>query len=208
MQAAKVQSVSIPVSQLHAKRTAGGRLYGSGEKAIIFSNMDTNDQSEWDPIIDHIISDGYMILTYNYFQHMNDQSGTLVDVISFVRASGAKKIILIGASRGGVTSLKVAARSVDNNCIVGVAALSAPIEHEGIVFYSTDELCGIRIPKLLINSESDDGADDTRKMYEIFEEPKELIIYPGNAHGTELFHKEQKSISKKLQDFIETVFSA
>jgi hypothetical protein len=208
MQAAKIQSVSIPVSQSYAKRTADGRLYGSGEKAIIFSNMDTNNQSEWDPIIDYIISGGYMILTYNYFQHMDDQSRTLEDAISFVKASGAKKIVLIGASRGGVTSVKVAARSVDNNCIVGVAALSAPIKHEGIVFYSTDELCGIRIPKLLINSESDDGADDTRKMYEIFEEPKELFIYPGNAHGTELFHKERESIIKKLQDFIESVFSA
>ena len=209
MRSINTQSVSIPIAQSSPdSRSINGKLYGSGHMAIIFSNMDTNDQSEWDAIINDLISDRYMILTYDYLQHIDDQSRTLEDAISFVCDSGAKKIILIGASRGGVASIKVAARHMNNNCIVGVVAFSAPIEYEGTVFYSKDELSRIKIPKLLINSENDDGANDTRKMFEIFDNPKELLFYPGDAHGTELFDKERESIIKKLQDFTAAAFGA
>jgi hypothetical protein len=207
MKSINTQSVSIPITQSSAdSRPTNGNLYGSGYMAIIFSNMDTNDQSEWDRIVNDLISDRYMILTYDYFQHMDDQSRTLEDAISFVCGSGVKKIILIGASRGGVASIKVAARHINNDCIAGVVAFSAPIEYEGTVFYRKDELSRIKIPKLLINSENDDGANDTRKMFEIFDDPKELLFYPGEAHGTKLFDKERESILEKLQDFISAAF--
>jgi pimeloyl-ACP methyl ester carboxylesterase len=176
--------------------------------AIVFSNMDTNDQAEWDPIVNALISDRYMILTYDYFEHLEDQSKTLEDAVSFVCGLGANRIILIGASRGGVASIKVSARHSKNDSIAGVVALSAPIEYEGTVFYRNDELGGIGIPKLLINSKNDDGADDTRKMFEIFDNPKELLFYRGNAHGTELFQKERESIIKKLRGFTEFIFRA
>ena len=203
------KSVRIPISQsFQDSRFTNGNLYGSGHLAIILSNMDTNDQSEWDSIIGDLISAGYMVLTYDYFQHMDDQSRTLEDAISFICDAGAKKIILIGASRGGVASIKVAARHIGNRSVVGVVAFSAPIEYEGTVFYSKDELSRIKIPKLLINSENDDGASDTRRMFELFENPKELLFYPGDAHGTELFDKERESIVRKLQNFTRAAFGA
>ncbi len=203
MQLNNPQSVSIPIPQSSQdNKFTNGNIYGSGHMAIILSNMDTNDQSEWDAIIGDLISDGYMVLTYDYFQHMDDQSRTLEDAISFICDAGAKKIILIGASRGGVASIKVAARHIGNRSVVGVVAFSAPIEYEGTVFYSEGELSRIKIPKLLINSENDDGASDTRRMFELFENPKELLFYPGAAHGTELFDKERESIVTKLQNFI------
>jgi len=197
---------SIPVTKTNTdKKTVNGYYYGSGDISIIFSNMDTNDQNEWNPVINDLISDRYLGFTYAYTEHMDDQSGTLEKVISFASGMGAKKIVLVGASRGGVASLKVAARHVNNDSIVGVVAISAPIEYEGTVFYSNDELNGIRIPKLLLNSERDDGSDDNRKMIEIFREPKELLLYPGDAHGTELFDKERESIIKKMDCFIKSV---
>ncbi|MBM9616969.1 alpha/beta hydrolase [Desulfobulbus rhabdoformis] len=209
MKSINTQSISIPITQSSSNsRYTIGKLYGSGHMAVILSNMDTNDQHEWDVIIDDILSEGYMILTYDYFQHADDQSKTLEDAISFVCDSGVKKVILIGASRGGVASIKVAARHVNNDCIVGVVALSAPIEYEGTVFYSKNELSRIKIPKLLINSENDDGANDTRKMFELFDNPKEILFYPGHAHGTELFGKERESIIKKLQEFTAAAFEA
>lgn len=207
MKTINTQSVSIPITQSSSdSRSTLGNLYGSGYMAIIFSNMDTNDQREWDAIINDLISDRYMILTYDYFQHMDDQSRILEDTISFVCDLGAKKIILIGASRGGVASIKVAARHINNDCIAGVVAFSAPIVYEGTVFYRKDELSGIQIPKLLINSKNDDGANDTRKMFEIFDDPKGLQLYEGDAHGTELFDKERESIIEKLKGFIEAAF--
>lgn len=185
-------------------RSVNGKRYGSGDIAIIFSNMDTNEQNEWNPIINQIISDRYIMLTYDYPEHMDDQSEILEEVISFGHGLGAKKIVLIGASRGGVASIKVAARHVNNDSIIGVIAISAPIEYEGTVFYSNDELGKIKIPKLLLNSEKDGGAEDNRKMIEIFSEPKELHFYSGDAHGTELFENERDSVATKINGFIKS----
>lgn len=195
------QIVSIPLTGANTGRTTEGTLNGKGEKAVIFSNMDTNKQSEWDPIIEQLVSKNYMLLTYNYLQYEDEQSAILKDIISFTKGLGAKNIVLIGASRGGVASIKAAVPHNDNDRIVGLAALSAPIEHEGIVFYTNDELCEIKIPKLLINSESDDGADDTRHMHELFDDPKEMLFLPGNAHGTELFKEHREILVTKLKRF-------
>lgn len=187
------------------KKFVNGKLYGHGDIAIIFSNMDTNEQNEWNPIINDLISDRFIGLTYDYPDFMDDQSEILEEVISFSCDLGVKKIVLIGASRGGVASIKVASRHVNNNSIIGIVAISAPIEYEGVVFYSNEELQRIIIPKLLLNSEGDDGAEDNRRMLDIFSEPKELILYSGVAHGTELFKYERESITTKMKSFIESV---
>jgi hypothetical protein len=46
MRSISAQFVNIPITGSYTSRTTDGRLYGSGEKAVIFSNMDTNNQSE------------------------------------------------------------------------------------------------------------------------------------------------------------------
>jgi hypothetical protein len=197
---------SLSLKKANTKdKSVNGKLYGLGDIAIIFSNMDTNEQNEWNPIISDLIADRYMGLTYDYPEHMDDQSEILEEVISFARGLGAKKIVLIGASRGGVASIKVASRQVNNDSIVGIVAISAPTEYEGTVFYSNDELRGIKIPKLLLNSEKDGGAEDNRKMLEIFREPKELLFYSGDGHGTELFDNERESVTTKINNFMRSV---
>jgi hypothetical protein len=206
MESINAKPFSVPIVKATPdKKAVNGKLYGHGDIAIIFSNMDTNEQNEWNPIINDLISDRFIGLTYNYPEHMDDQSEILEEIISFACGLGAKKILLIGASRGGVASIKVAARHVNNNSIIGIVAISAPIEYEGIVFYSNDELRGIKIPKLLLNSEKDSGAEDNLKMLDIFSEPKELFLYSGDAHGTELFKYERKSITTKMKSFIKSV---
>ncbi|MCP3927122.1 MAG: alpha/beta hydrolase [Desulfobacterales bacterium] len=197
------KSVQIP---LNNDKTIDGKIYGSGNNAIIFSNMDTNVQEEWDPIVEVLEPEGYMILTYNYFDFNEKQHDTLEDVVLFTKNSGAKKIIIIGASRGGVASLKVATRSVNNKSVIGVAAISAQIEYEGTTFYSTEELRSIKIPKLLIDSELDGGAEDNRKMIKILNDPKDLLFYKGDAHGTQIFENNRESLVKRLRDFISSVF--
>lgn len=201
------RSVRIPITQSHPdKKDTPGTIYGSGDMAIIFSNMDTNSQKEWFPVINGVNSDKIMVLTYDYLGYEDDQSQILLDAISFVHDLGAKKIILVGASRGGVASIKVAFQALDSDNIIGVAALSAPIEYDGCTFYSTDQLRCIKIPTLVINSENDDGAADTVKMHDLFTGPKNLFICPGDAHGTEMFQTNGDAVIKQLQNFINTTF--
>jgi len=81
-------------------------------------------------------------------------------------------------------------------------AISSPIEYEGNIFYSDDELRGIKIPTLLLNSEDDDGAEDNRRMLEMFTGSKDLHLYSGDAHGTELFKNERESIVTIINSFV------
>jgi len=69
-----------------------GKVYGTGDIAIIFSNMDTNEQDEWNPVVNDLISDRYMGITYNYPEYMDDQSEIIEKVISFAYGSGRRKL--------------------------------------------------------------------------------------------------------------------
>jgi len=67
-----------------------------------------------------------------------------------------------------------------------VISLSGPQEFG--VSVSDDEVKAIKAPKLFMASENDDPfVTDARHMYAIAGPPKEIHIYPGSAHGTDLF---------------------
>jgi esterase/lipase len=105
--------------------------------------------------------------------------------INFVREQGAEKIILVGASLGGVASAKLAVESQAS----GLVILASPplIPQWGFEIDSTD--LNTDIPKLFITAENDHtvSADETRALYDLAAEPKEWQTYPGTAHGTDLF---------------------
>ncbi len=105
-------------------------------------------------------------------------------------------------------TIQAAANNNINSDIVAVAALAAPIEYEGTVFYSAEELNSISVPKLLINSEGDDSASDTRKMHEMLIEPKAISFYSGDEHGTDIFNNpnHKKALIKQLVNFVSSSF--
>lgn len=181
------RAIKIPLTGSRNGPSTGGNLYGDGNRAVILSNMNTNDQGEWRPLLGPLLRHGFQVLTYDYPDPQADQWAVLLDVISYSKKFGAEKIVLIGASRGGVTSMQVLARSRDLAGIVGVAAISSPVEHEGAVFFSPEELARVSLPKLFINTEHDECAAGTRRMYDLVPAPKEMVFYPGSAHGTEIF---------------------
>lgn len=106
------QTINIQLSGGNAGRSTGGSLYGSSETAVILSNMNTNNQIEWQPLLEPLLNGGYMVLTYDYINPQADQWDVLTDVISHIKTIGAKRIVLIGASRGGVTSFNAGAGQV------------------------------------------------------------------------------------------------
>jgi alpha/beta superfamily hydrolase len=115
-----------------------------------------------------------------------DPATTLVEdlqaAVAFVRQQGATSIILLGASMGGMATAKVAA----SEKVAAVAILSAPLDWNGLSI-SDEELKATSVPKLFINSEQDSYANSTTHMYNVSSPPKELHLYPGNAHGTDIF---------------------
>src|SRR5262245_21851334 len=91
-----------------------GRWYGTGTTVVVLSNMGDNDPGAWDAFAPLLAERGYGVLTYR-FRDIRDTSasiaGTVADLtgaIAFVRGRGATRIVLIGASLGGMATAKVA----------------------------------------------------------------------------------------------------
>ena len=122
--------------------------------------------------------------------------------MNYVEQKISKQFILVGASRGAVMSLKSAINSKFKDNISAVISMSAPQLFEGELFYSDEELKKINTPVFLINSELDDALSDTKKMYEIIETKKEIMICAGNGHGTEIFNDNNDLLLKKIEKFI------
>ena len=169
--------------------------------------METNVASEWDVIAPELAARGYMVLTYEYIRGGNTRTLDLRDVLAFMRGQGAEEIVLIGASRGGVVTVQLAADPEGKAEVVAIAVISAPISYQGTTFYTAEEMSSITVPKLVINTEGDTYSEHTQEMYELFVEPKELHIYPGEAHGTQIFKLYGDDLVQRLVDFVEASFA-
>jgi uncharacterized protein len=176
--------------------TLMGTIYGGGATAVILSNMGDNDPSAWEAFAPLLAARGYTVLTYKFRYPTNSStfnSGmanhTLDDLraaITFVREQGAQKLILVGASLGGMATAKAAAIEKPTAMVI----IASPMNLSEFDFrVGQSELQAIIAPKLFIGSEGDKTVPlaETREMFELSPDPKELHAYPGAAHGVHIF---------------------
>lgn len=184
-----------------------GLLYGRGSTMIICSHEFRTSKVIWSvvPVLPLFLERGYQVLAYD-FRGNGDSQGAdnvgqldvdLTAALSFARKQGAKKIVLLGSSMGGTASLKVAAHEQ----VAAVITLSSP---QGFGVDVTDaDLKAIKVPLLFANSENDQGIDETKHMYQVANQPKELKIYSGAAHGTQLFDGESRDdLTARIINFV------
>jgi esterase/lipase len=195
--------------------TIQGTVYGTGETAVIFSVMG-NCKRGWEDMAALAAQNGMMALTYQWRgcreagRVDNNQIKKFVDdlrgAIQFMREQGAKKIILAGASLGGVASAKLAVESKADGLIV----IASPPEIPDWGFEVKAADMNSNIPKLFITAENDDtvAASKTQALYDLAAEPKEWQTYPGTAHGTDLFETESKeALQQRILSFLLSVAS-
>jgi len=156
-----------------------GNQYGNGSTAIILSDM---DQTAWNAVPAVLVSKGYVVFTHAY-----RSLGTIADdmqaVIHWVQQHGAKKMVLIGSSAGGLAAIRAAL----SNKIDAVVALSPPLSYLNIAELTNDEAKMITIPKFIAFADQDSiiGAVSSA-IYDMLPAPKEEKEYTGSEHGTEL----------------------
>ena len=126
--------------------------------------------------------------------------------VHFVREEGAEKLILVGASLGGLASAELALESQAS----GIVVVAAPpgISDWGFEIEAAD--LETDIPKLFITAEHDPTvpASATRQLYDLAAEPKEWQTYPGYVHGTDLFETESgEEMQRRILEFIMTISS-
>ncbi len=173
-----------------------GELAGAGETAVIFSVMG-NCRPGWTEVARAAAAAGLRTLTYQWRacrgsavdeetirQFAADARGAL----AFVRVQGATRIILAGASLGGMASAMLATEPD----VVALLVMAAPeaIPQWGVRLTAAE--LDTAIPKLFITAEQDRSVPPSasRKLFELAAEPKEWQLYPGAAHGTDLFAAE------------------
>jgi pimeloyl-ACP methyl ester carboxylesterase len=169
-------------------------LYGHGKTAVVCAHAFGESKVAWDLLVRRLVPAGYMVLAFDFEGHGGSQGsksfGNLVidlrAAIDFVRQQGAEKLVLAGASMGGWAALNYA--SAARGSVEAVVTLSAPLS---LGMELTDaELRSSSMPKLFMNTTFDDFADDTNHMYAVAGQPKELRMYKGRAHGTDMFDGE------------------
>jgi esterase/lipase len=176
-----------------------------------------NCKPGWREFAQLTAAQGFMALTYQW--HGCRESGAaneaelqkFVDdtraAIDFVRERGAEKVILVGASLGGVASAKLAVESQASGLVILASPPSIP--QWGFEIESAE--LDTDIPKLFITAENDDTvpATATRELYDLAAEPKEWQTYPGTAHGTDLFDGESsEDLQQRIIAFILRVAEA
>jgi pimeloyl-ACP methyl ester carboxylesterase len=200
------EELRIPLAG--SARSIEARLWGRGENIVVLSGAESDGHDAWEPLIEAADTDCYAIVTYTC-PDGTDAARALGEVLDFIesgeRPVPADRVILLGASLGGVASLRAASERGDER-IVAVVAISVPAERDGERLCSDADLRMITAPKLFITTEFDDIVEETRNVFAVVEDPRHITIYPGGAHGTEIFREHTESLAGQLTEYIEWAF--
>jgi pimeloyl-ACP methyl ester carboxylesterase len=181
-----------------------GSIFGTGEIGVILTHMRGRDQTSWFPFGRFAAESGYKVLTFD-FRGYGKSTGTkdtrmnrdLEAAVAYMRAKGAKEIILIGASMGGTSSIDLASELQ----IQGVAALSPPA-----VFGRIDALSAVEsmvIPLLLIVAENDSPYYSDARKIESAAAATQFLALTGQQHGTNLLIDHRNEVFANLLAFID-----
>ncbi len=186
--------------------TLAGRLFGQGRTGVALSHMFPTDQASWHAFAQTLAGNGYLALAYDfrgYGKSGGEKRVAEIDrdvraAVAFLRAQGAQRVILIGASMGGTASAKVAAS-------VGAAALvvlSSPRSFQGLDV-SDEDVRLFRGASLWIGSRGDGATIDVEAMHAFANSPKSLHVYAGSAHGTFIFDTaDGVDLAQRMIDFL------
>ena len=178
-------------------RLAGHRFGGmlpKGRTAVVLAHMSVGDLCQWAPYARNLASKGFFVFPFDFRGHGFAQGGQdharapadVAAAIRAVRRLGARKVVVVGASLGGIAAL-IAAPTVRPQ-LAGVVAVSAPAEIVGEL-NAVPAAGRLRVPTLYVAASEDqnppyDFAADGQKLYDATATPeKRLELVPGSQHG-------------------------
>jgi pimeloyl-ACP methyl ester carboxylesterase len=154
------------------------------------------DQSTWADFAGHLAARGYTVLTFD-FRGVGESSGRFVirhvsrdtlGAVRFIRRRDPAKVVLVGASMGGTSSLVVAGQTP----VDGVVAIASGMTFQGLDV--RPYLPNLRMPKLFIVGSGDAPFNQSaRTMHARTPDPKRLLEIPTAVHGTYMFQTKHKA---------------
>jgi uncharacterized protein len=166
-----------------------GTLRSGGPTAVVLAHMSGRSEEDWAPVAEQLSAEGFTVVTFDFRGHGRSPGAPApasapVDLraaVRFAQERGAERLVLVGASLGGMAVAKVAGEVGAD----GVAIVSAPFSFAGLDVLPGD-LEALPGEKLFVVAEGDAVAADVQEMYRIAQEPKRLEMLAGSAHGTEI----------------------
>ena len=172
-----------------------GGLKPGKRTAVVLAHMSEGDLCVWAGYARRLAASGLFAFPFDFRGH-GFSEGTrnhalapadVVAAVKAVRALGARKVVVVGASLGGIASLVAAPRL--GSSIQGVASVSGPAAIAGELD-ARPTVPKLKIPTLYLAAEDDayppyDFAAEARELHESTgTAEKKLALVPGNLHGT------------------------
>jgi alpha-beta hydrolase superfamily lysophospholipase len=177
--------------------TLGGVLWPAaparppGGPAVVFSNEYAAGQADWGALPEHLRRHGYTVLTYDW-RGLGASGGRfdptkaaddLRAAVAYLRQTRPTQLVLVGASLGAmVTATQATALHP-----VAIGLLSPARSFAGVTV-SDQVMRRLGMPKLLVASEQDKAAEQASGIFRAAAPPKQVLDYPGDAHGTQILH--------------------
>jgi alpha-beta hydrolase superfamily lysophospholipase len=176
------------------------RLYaveaGSGPIGIALAHQAPGNLCGWLPTVQRLAEAGYRVLAFDFRSYGQSQSppdrdvslalgNDLAAAVAHLRAGGAQRTFLIGASLGGAALVQAGASlQVD-----GVVSLSGTRFFPGYGVNDPGAVRRLTAPFLFLGSQEDNDVpvdEATALVSEIGSSDKDAKFYPGSWHGWQL----------------------
>jgi hypothetical protein len=157
-------------------------VVGTGKVGIVLAHQYEQDLCEWAPYAHELAKKGYLAISFSFG---TDLVADVVGAAAELRAKGATRVILVGASMGGTTV--VAAALKIKPAVAAVVDLSGPAQWEGVS--SIDAAPKLTMPAMFVASREDQPfVDDIRVVYATATKSpgRKLLIRDGYEHGVDM----------------------
>jgi pimeloyl-ACP methyl ester carboxylesterase len=173
-----------------------GAELGSGGRGVVLLHESPADLCGWEPYAEKLVHRGFHVLLVDLRGFGLSQRGryggprgAIADVrgaVDELTRLGARRIVVVGASYGGVVALVAAPAVADR--IAAVASLSGELSL-GDDFDALAAVKRVRMPLLVMGSRHDRylGAAGARRLVRAAASPdKALVEFDGTFHGWDL----------------------
>jgi dienelactone hydrolase len=187
-----IQAGETPV---HMKAADGAAVYGvevgSGTTGVVLGHQYFSDHCEFMPLARELAAAGYRALTIDFRYNGASTGGNssrldrdVAAAVARLRADGATRVKLVGASMGGTAAL--VASSWIKPAVNGVVSLSSPTYFRGL--NAVQAVRRSRVPVRFLVSKGDGrfAPDATYLMRAAAAKDKAILRFSGGGHGSSI----------------------
>jgi alpha-beta hydrolase superfamily lysophospholipase len=193
-------TAGVNASPFWLTATDGVRLYaaeaGAGDAGIVLAHESPADLCGWLPYMKTLTDAGFRVLAFDFrgFGDSQRPASTRVFLaydrdlraaVGRLRADGAKKVFVVGASFGGV----VAMADTPGLPVTGVVSLSGETRLSGTGLDALAAIPRLRAPLLIVGTRHDRSLsipDALRLLHRAGSRDKRTAFYPGGFHGWDI----------------------